>query len=127
MPVVNVIREENRAGGAGNVALNLISMGAEAVMCGRIGDDVTGEVLNRELAAQQVDLGGLLIEKGYKTPLKNRIISDNQQLVRVDHEQVTQVSQAFEQQMICALPADESRSARWPSQTTAKACFLPRF
>ena len=45
VPVVLVDHEETRAGGAGNVALNLISMGARPRMAGRVGDDAAGRQL----------------------------------------------------------------------------------
>ena len=104
VPVVQVLREENRAGGAGNVALNLRSLGAEVVIFGRIGDDSTGEILKKELQLERVDLSGLFVEKGYSTPLKNRVISDNQQVVRVDYEQYSLISEQLEEEIVRSLP-----------------------
>lgn len=102
--VVQVIREESRAGGAGNVVLNLLSLGVDVTLIGRIGQDPSGEILRKNLAEEKVDLRGLFIQHGYETPLKNRIIAENQQVVRVDYEQVTPLPEMLEQQIIEALP-----------------------
>lgn len=102
--VVQVVREENRPGGAGNVALNLVALGAEVVMVGRIGQDHAGSLLKSSLHEEQVDTSGFFIQPDFNTPVKNRIIADNQQLVRVDYEQVMPLSEMLEQEIINALP-----------------------
>lgn len=102
--VLQVHHEEHRPGGAGNVILNLISMGAEVTTLGRIGADKAGEVLRESLEKEGVDLRGLAVQPSYPTPVKNRIIAENQQIVRVDHEQIIPLNEALEQQLIEALP-----------------------
>lgn len=102
--IVNVEREEYRAGGAGNVVLNLVSMGAEVVAVGRIGSDSASEKLRSLFAAEGLTCQGLFLEKDYAIPVKNRVIAENQQIVRIDHETITPISQALEQHIIDALP-----------------------
>jgi D-glycero-beta-D-manno-heptose-7-phosphate kinase len=102
LAVIHVQSEEHRAGGAGNVMLNLLSLGASVVAIGRIGADLHGQVLKNSLS--DVDTRGLVVEPGYFTPVKNRIIAENQQIVRVDHEKVVQLSEQIEQQIIDQLP-----------------------
>lgn len=102
--VVHVTREENRPGGAGNVVLNLLSLGAEVAIIGRVGNDTAGQLLRESLAAEKADVRGLFIEGGFSTPNKNRIIAENQQVVRVDYEQVIPLSEMLEQQIIDILP-----------------------
>jgi D-beta-D-heptose 7-phosphate kinase/D-beta-D-heptose 1-phosphate adenosyltransferase len=102
--VVNVMHEEYRPGGAGNVILNLLSLGAEVTAVGRVGHDWAGERFNRELQAEGVETKWILPQQSFSTPVKNRIIADNQQIVRVDHEQVTPLSESLEQQLIDNLP-----------------------
>lgn len=97
--VVNVIKEEHRPGGAGNVALNLVSMGSEVVVLGRVGEDLHGEFLIKEIAKEGVDTCGIVMQKGYRTPVKNRIIADNQQIVRVDHEEITALPEMLEEEI----------------------------
>jgi len=102
--VLEVLREEYKAGGAGNVALNLVSLAADVVLVGRIGEDLAGESLKNALSDEGVHSFGIFREKNYKTPVKNRIIADNQQIVRIDHEQITAISESFEEEIIAKLP-----------------------
>jgi D-glycero-beta-D-manno-heptose-7-phosphate kinase len=100
VPIIEVQRQESRPGGAGNVVLNLIALGAKVLLSGRIGADFAGEQLKHSLSKDGVDLQGLLIEKNYPTPVKNRLIADSQQLLRVDVETISPISRLFENQII---------------------------
>lgn len=102
--VLNVQREEHRPGSAGNVVLNLVALGADVVAMGRRGPDKTGEVLFKSLASDAIDLSGFVIDPGFGTPVKNRIIANNQQIVRVDYEEVCLLPEMLEQQVIESLP-----------------------
>lgn len=102
--VLHVQNEESRPGGAGNVALNLISLGAKVTVIGRIGKDAAGEELHASLEKEGVNADGLFIQKGYKTPVKNRFIADAQQVLRVDFETVTMLPEDVEQQAINMIP-----------------------
>lgn len=104
VPVLHVHSEEHRPGGAGNVALNLISMGADVLMVGRVGSDDHGTQLIHSLESKGVKTHGIWTQTDCQTPVKNRIIADNQQMVRVDYETVTPLHEAIEQQIIEALP-----------------------
>ncbi len=105
VPVVHVKNEEHRAGGAGNVILNLISMGAKVVPVGRIGNDAAASKLKAIFTSEGLTDEGLFVEKGYATPVKNRIIAGGQQIVRIDSEINTALSEQLEQTIIEALPA----------------------
>ena len=97
VPVLEVLRQEALPGGAGNVVLNMKALGAEVVAIGRIGEDAEGQRLRNLLANGSIQQSGLLIEKGYQTPVKNRIIAESQQLLRIDHETIAPISPAFEE------------------------------
>ncbi|MEN8153457.1 MAG: bifunctional ADP-heptose synthase [Acidobacteriota bacterium] len=78
-----------KPGGAGNVIMNLKSMGAEPIPAGFVGDDADGVELKKILADSLIDVSNLVEVKGYKTPKKSRILSgsDNtkkQQILRID-------------------------------------------
>lgn len=103
--VVQVQKEEARPGGAGNVALNLISLGAFVKVLGRVGSDPSSIVLRHALTAENIDMSGLFVQQSFSTPTKNRIIADNQQIVRVDHETVTPLPEQLEQEIIEAIPS----------------------
>lgn len=102
--VVNVHREEHRPGGAGNVILNLLSLGAQVVAIGRVGKDWAGQIFIDALRKENVDTRMMVFQEGYHTPVKNRIIADNQQIVRVDHEQIISLNESLEQFIIDNLP-----------------------
>jgi D-beta-D-heptose 7-phosphate kinase/D-beta-D-heptose 1-phosphate adenosyltransferase len=103
--VLHVNHEEHRPGMAGNVALNLISMGAEVVIIGRVGNDAQGKLLVENLSIEGIDTSGIISQQGFPTPIKNRVIANNQQIVRVDYEQTLPLPELLEQQVIESLPA----------------------
>lgn len=102
--IVHAQREDSLPGGAGNTALNLISLGAEVSLVGRIGADEAGIILKKALNDEGICTDWIVTEKNYRTPVKNRIIAENQQIVRVDHEQIVSLSENVEQFLIDALP-----------------------
>lgn len=103
--VVHVQREERRPGGAGNVVLNLVSLGAEVVAVGRVGQDIAGESLRRSLDEEGVNTAGIYTQDGFFTPVKNRVLAENQQIVRVDYESNTEIPESLENEVIASLPA----------------------
>ncbi|MEE9337849.1 MAG: bifunctional D-glycero-beta-D-manno-heptose-7-phosphate kinase/D-glycero-beta-D-manno-heptose 1-phosphate adenylyltransferase HldE [Methylococcaceae bacterium] len=85
VPVVHVSDDEQRAGGAGNVALNIAALGGKVSVLGFVGDDEPAQTLQSLLQ----DAGVLcLFEtlKDYPTITKLRVISRHQQLIRLDFE-----------------------------------------
>ena len=84
VPVLEVESEEFRLGGAANVAKNLSSLGVETYLCGVIGKDEEGKVI-RELCKES-GINFFLVEDERPTTKKTRIVSMNQQLLRVDRE-----------------------------------------
>jgi D-beta-D-heptose 7-phosphate kinase/D-beta-D-heptose 1-phosphate adenosyltransferase len=104
VPIVAVDREEEKAGGAGNVVLNLISLGMNAIPFGRVGDDHAGSALIDHFQAEGVDTRYLVKEKGFQTPLKVRLIASSQQLLRVDFEKPKGISQETEELLLKQIP-----------------------
>lgn len=85
VPVLHISDNYQRPGGAANVALNIAALGAEAILMGLIGNDENGRQLQQELADRRVD-ARLLPFANAKTINKLRVISRNQQLIRLDTE-----------------------------------------
>jgi rfaE bifunctional protein kinase chain/domain len=85
VPVVNVQQVEERAGGAGNVAANIASLGAGSQLLSFVGDDDAGRRVNSILEMAGVDRH-LHIDPKSRTTEKLRIVSRNQQLLRADFE-----------------------------------------
>jgi len=86
VPIVSGILEENRLGGAANVALNIKSMGAVPILCSVIGDDERGSSFLKLMEEQNLSDVGLIVDDYRVTTQKTRIISSNQHLLRVDEE-----------------------------------------
>jgi len=100
VPVVNVIRRESRLGGAGNVVLNIASLGATAVICSVIGDDAPGRELQKINLDANLSTDGLIVEPGRMTTVKERIIAGSQQVVRVDSETENSISLSSQQALL---------------------------
>lgn len=86
VPVVRVGNREDRPGGAGNVALNIAALGAAASLVGIIGEDEAGTELQSRLQAAGVYCDFATCFEA-PTITKLRVISQHQQLLRVDFEQ----------------------------------------
>jgi len=100
VPVVNVIRRESRLGGAGNVVLNIASLGATAVICSVIGDDAPGRELQKIILDANLSTDGLIVEPNRMTTVKERIIAGSQQVVRVDSETENSISLSSQQALL---------------------------
>jgi D-beta-D-heptose 7-phosphate kinase/D-beta-D-heptose 1-phosphate adenosyltransferase len=85
VPIVDVDETEERPGAAANVALNVMSLGARASLIGMIGDDEAGATLLGKLEGAGINCQ-LVTKPNYQTTTKLRIVSMNQQLLRVDFE-----------------------------------------
>lgn len=85
VPVVKVGREEERVGGAANVALNVRTLGTGATFVGVIGNDEPGHRVCRLLEKSQIETD-LKRDPSLTTTVKLRIIGRQQQLLRLDFE-----------------------------------------
>lgn len=86
VPIVSCSKNESRLGGAGNVALNLIALGATPLLCGIIGNDNNGDYFLKILKNNDLTDRGIYTIKNRPTTVKTRVISGNQQLIRIDEE-----------------------------------------
>ena len=86
VPVVKIGQVEDRPGGAGNVALNIASLGAPAWLIAATGQDEAADALQTRLEAAGVYCDFARMPE-VPTILKLRVISQNQQLIRLDHEE----------------------------------------
>jgi len=86
VPVVNVTHDNLLLGGSANVLNNIYALGAQATICGVIGDDGMGDRLLTLLGELPSDPDGIVRIAGRPTTIKTRIIAQNQQVVRFDHE-----------------------------------------
>ena len=83
-PVVEVATRRYVPGGAANTAVNLAALGARVRVAGLVGDDEAGRRLTELLAAHGVDTTGVVRVRGLTTVAKNRVLVDDQVLIRLD-------------------------------------------
>ncbi len=92
VPVVRFQGEENRLGGAANVALNVLGLGATPYLCGVIGKDENAAHFLELLSQTGLFSQGILQSKDRLTTVKTRVIADNQHLLRVDREDTKDIA-----------------------------------
>ncbi|WPC73699.1 bifunctional D-glycero-beta-D-manno-heptose-7-phosphate kinase/D-glycero-beta-D-manno-heptose 1-phosphate adenylyltransferase HldE [Vibrio porteresiae] len=85
VPVVKVEQNEERPGGAANVAMNIASLGGYAHIIGLTGQDEPAQVLENKLSSLNVSCDFVALS-GYPTITKLRVLSRGQQLIRLDFE-----------------------------------------
>ncbi len=90
IPIVEVIRESFTLGGAANVAHNVRALGAEAEVCGIVGEDGYGRMVLDILEEKGIRIHGVVRDPARPTTLKTRIVAHTQQVVRVDREDTTE-------------------------------------
>ena len=94
IPVLRVDREASMLGGAGNVARNLVALGAHPTFISVVGDDAAGHEVTRLVGALETAEPRLLVDRGRPTTIKTRYVAGGQQLLRADHETTAPVSAA---------------------------------
>lgn len=86
IPILDKKKEWYRLGGAANVALNLASLGAQVTQIGRVGSDDYAKYVIETLESHDINSIGVFIDSSVPTTVKTRFISNNHQILRVDHE-----------------------------------------
>lgn len=100
VPIVSLSSREERLGGAGNVALNLKSLGAAPVLCTIIGKDSESATFYDLLKRSGLSEEGIIESSDRVTTIKTRVIGNNQQLLRIDSEDVHNISEQEENAVI---------------------------
>lgn len=86
VPIVAVEKEENRLGGAANVALNILAMGAKPYLCAVTGNDENAIAFEHLLSSHRLPNEGIIRSQDRITTIKTRIIGNNHQMLRIDKE-----------------------------------------
>lgn len=100
VPVVWVDRESTMPGGAANVAGNIQALGGQVRLMGVVGQDAVGERLVQALEAGGISARDLLVDPGRPTTQKVRVIAHQQQVVRIDREQVHPFSPLLQRELV---------------------------
>jgi len=86
VPIVHIQKKENRLGGAANVALNINSLGAKAIMCSVVGDGSKGDIFRKTAKDLGFSTEGIIDSTERMTTVKTRVISSGHHIVRIDDE-----------------------------------------
>jgi D-glycero-beta-D-manno-heptose-7-phosphate kinase len=100
VPVVSVYKKEYRIGGAGNVALNCKSLGAEVSILSVTGSDSEGVILEELFGSSNIDSSYIFKSDGRVTTSKTRVISRNQQMMRLDAEVIHDLDNKEETELL---------------------------
>jgi rfaE bifunctional protein kinase chain/domain len=100
VPVVEILRECIKLGGAANVALNIKTLGDEPILVGVVGKDKNGEKMIEALNAVQIMNEGVFVDEDRPTTIKTRVIAHNQQVVRADREDTQEISLELTERVI---------------------------
>lgn len=100
VPVVEIDDEFFRFGGAANVALNILTLGAVPFPLGVIGDDNDGKIFSNLLSDRGVDPSGMIIDSSRPTTAKTRVIAGKQHIVRIDKESKQTIKKSVEKKIL---------------------------
>ena len=95
--VIEVAKETLNLGGACNVANNLVALECEVFICGMVGKDEAGTKLKETLESLHIHTQGIYYNLNRPTTQKSRIIAAHQQVIRVDREDKSPISQEGEE------------------------------
>jgi rfaE bifunctional protein kinase chain/domain len=100
VPIVALKKKEYRIGGAGNVALNTVSLGASTTILSVIGNDEDGKQLKELFEQNSINCNYLIESDNRITTNKIRVISRNQQMMRLDAEHTNDLNTFLEDELI---------------------------
>jgi rfaE bifunctional protein kinase chain/domain len=100
VPIIQVKYRDNRLGGAANVALNILSMGATPVLCAIAGDDDNGKLFQRLLDEKRLTKEGIVISDARPTTVKARVIASHQHVLRIDQESDAPATEREEKELL---------------------------
>lgn len=100
VPIIHLQEEDNRLGGAGNVALNIKAMGASPYLFSVCGEDANGQLLQKILPEAGISSDYIYTFPSRTTTVKTRVIAQNQHLLRVDREDCSELSKDEANQLL---------------------------
>ena len=125
VPIVRVDRESTMLGGAGNVARNLASLGAQTEIVAAVGEDEAARELLQLFASWKIGVSGLVTDAGRPTTLKTRVIARAQQVVRYDREIDEPIAARTADALVDALRTQAARAEGVVIQDYGKGLLTP--
>lgn len=103
VPILHVRQTESTLGGAANVMRNLMTLGAQVFAFGVVGNDVPGRMLCAELEKYHINKEFVLLDESRPTTQKQRVVAGQQQIVRIDYEDVQPIASDLGEKLTHAL------------------------
>lgn len=103
IPIIEVKKENLILGAAANTANNITSLGANPILVGTLGKDLFGKITKRLLKKSKIETKYLLEISTKHTFLKERIVAQNQQLLRIDREDTSYINSHQENQILSTI------------------------
>jgi len=123
--VLDVGGERCNLGGAANVAANLKTLGADVECCGVVGADRDGDAVVEKLTELGIGTSGVVRDEGRPTVSKTRVVSHNQQLLRIDREVRLPLDDAAAARLMKAMKPHLADSAAVAVSDYAKGTLTP--
>lgn len=127
VPVVEVYQEWNKLGLAANVSDNLNSLGVKSTLCGVIGSDINGNILENLLEEQGLSTWGVVRCENRMTTFKERIVTDVQQVCRVDYETKEELKDETRDRLIHRISEFASAHSAVVLEDYGKGLFSEKF
>jgi D-beta-D-heptose 7-phosphate kinase/D-beta-D-heptose 1-phosphate adenosyltransferase len=121
VPVLRVHADRQELGGAANTAANIVSLGGQATLIALVGNDTTGSTLKRRASDARIDLAA--VDHGMATLRKTRVIGQQQQIVRLDYEEIATPHPRLESEILSHFDAAIARCDIVVISDYAKGCL----
>lgn len=126
VPVVQIYERRHVLGGAGNVARNICALGGKASLLGLTGSGANGQLLAGLVRSSGID-GHILHSSQRRTSVKSRVMAQQQQMIRLDHEDITPLSEADQDALVKRVEEHLGDHSVLVLSDYAKGLVSPRF
>ena len=103
VPIVLVTKETLKLGLAANVAENIVTLGGLTSIVGVVGKDRNADALKSLFEEKNISSSGLVADSSRRTILKERIVAENQQMIRVDYETLSPLSEKIHSKILTSI------------------------
>jgi D-beta-D-heptose 7-phosphate kinase/D-beta-D-heptose 1-phosphate adenosyltransferase len=100
IPIIRMEEEEFRLGGAANVIANIKALDCQVFPVGVIGKGIAGQKIESIFKKSHIPLDGIIVSSSFRTIVKQRILTRQQQLIRIDYESDQPDFNQFEEQIL---------------------------
>lgn len=111
VPVLEVKKEWLKLGLAANISHNLTTLGVSSTLCGVVGDDNNANIFESLLEDEKLNIWGIVRAEDRQTTFKERVITNTQQICRIDYESSEEISEVTQQKLLARIDEFSSSHA----------------